>query len=171
MTDPVKFLREAGRIRRCHSLPVVFGEYNIAHHVYGVMTIILTCHPAPSTALLRAALVHDAAERVVGDVPAPVKWLNSDLARDFRDLERRVLRKNLPGEIKLDAEDERWLASADTLDLWLWAGEQVMMGNACAADVMRNLEDYWMEKPLVPELQLVRTSYTFTSLTYRELLP
>lgn len=86
----------------------------MAEHHARVAQIILALHPAPSLALIDAALHHDAGEPSVGDVPWPVKRDNPELAKALGDAEDEALRR-IGCYVELAAEDAAWLKLADRL--------------------------------------------------------
>jgi len=86
----------------------------LAEHHARVAQIILALHPAPSLALIDAALHHDAGEPSVGDVPWPVKRDNPALAKALGDAEDEALRR-IGCYVELAAEDAAWLKLADRL--------------------------------------------------------
>lgn len=120
--------REAGTVRRCHIVPH-HGQYNIAQHSYGAVSLLLLLHPAPSVDLIKAVQWHDVGERWLGDMPAPAKWENPELGRIYEAAEERVLRALdlLPD---LPEPDLQWLKAVDTLELWLWCREEEALGNS-----------------------------------------
>lgn len=124
----IQATREAGTVRRCHIVPH-HGQYNIAQHSYGAVSLLLLLNPEPSLNLIKAVQWHDAGERWLGDMPAPAKWDNFDLGQVYEAAERRVLDAIglLP---ELTREEEHWLKAVDTLDLWLWCREEEALGNA-----------------------------------------
>lgn len=68
----------------------------------------------------RAALNHDAAETVLGDMPAPAKYQYPDLAKLYEEKEREIL--NEMGLIwNLGEIESRILKLCDKLDAALWA--------------------------------------------------
>ena len=66
--------REGGNVLRCHTVPH-HGQYSVGKHSYDALSLLLLLHPNPSMNLVKATLWHDCAERFVGDMPAPAKWL------------------------------------------------------------------------------------------------
>ncbi len=86
----------------------------LAEHHARVAQIILALHPAPSLALIDAALHHDAGEPFVGDVPWPVKRDNPALAKALGDAEDEALRR-IGCYVELAPEDAAWLKLADRL--------------------------------------------------------
>lgn len=123
--------REAGTVRRCHIVPH-HGQYNIAQHSYGAVSLLLLLHPHPSLNLIKAVQWHDCAERWLGDIPAPAKWDHTELGRVYEEAERRVLDALglLPSLIP---DEENWLKALDTLELWLWCREEEALGNEAVA--------------------------------------
>lgn len=86
----------------------------LAEHHARVAQIILALHPAPSLALINAALHHDAGEPSVGDVPWPVKRDNPELAKALKGAEDAELRR-IGCYVELAPEDAAWLKLADRL--------------------------------------------------------
>jgi 5'-deoxynucleotidase YfbR-like HD superfamily hydrolase len=80
--------------------------------------------------LLQAALYHDEAERVLGDMPGPVKAGFPALARAYADAEAEVLSDmDLPGyPWELTEREEAIKTLADRADAWRWA---IMHGEYC----------------------------------------
>ena len=67
-------LYNAGAVRRWHTNPHMAHVVDtIDGHSGRVAKMILLLHPAPSMALIRAALTHDDGEYAVGDIPGPAK--------------------------------------------------------------------------------------------------
>ncbi len=130
--------REAGRVRRCHIIPH-HGQYDVAQHSYGAVSLLLLLHPNPSLGLIKAVQWHDCAERWVGDLPAPVKWTHAELGQSFENAEQRVL-KVLGLFSNIGAEDINWLKAVDTLDLWLWCREEEALGNEAVTAMRRACE-------------------------------
>lgn len=68
----IDFMWNGGETRRYHGFRMLM-EDTVGHHSYNVACIIMKVRPNASAALLRAALKHDMAEHIVGDMPAPTK--------------------------------------------------------------------------------------------------
>jgi len=119
--------REGGAVRRCHIVPH-HGLYNVAQHSYGAVSLLLILHPDPPLALIKAVQWHDVAERWLGDMPAPAKMVNAELAAEYELTEARILSRLglLPN---LTAGEKAWLRAVDVLDLWMWSREEERMGN------------------------------------------
>lgn len=144
--------RECSKVERCHTLPH-HGSYTNGQHSHDAVSLYLILCPRPKVDVIKAIHLHDYGERWVGDFPAPAKWAAPDLGSITHELEDRCIR--LMGfEIHLDEDDRAWLKAIDSLELWLWAHDQVAMGNANAQSVIGNLDDYlryanWLPQPVV----------------------
>ena len=117
----------AGFVRRWHTNPeLAHTNDRIDGHSGRVARIILMLHPSPSVELLRAALIHDDGESVVGDIPGPYKFClkNSDCWIISND-EDRALESIWDRGADLrwidDPSDQNWLSFADRLDAYMWA--------------------------------------------------
>ena len=88
--ERVLFLFNGGMVRRYHTLPTN-KEITVAEHSWLVAALLTVLLPAPSAALLRAALFHDCAEQLWGDLPAPVKWLDPNAQEIHTSMEQTTL--------------------------------------------------------------------------------
>lgn len=86
----IQQLVESGQVLRYHVEPIPNRQTN-AQHSWGVAAIITMIHDDPSANLLKAAIFHDAGERVAGDMPAPFKWANPDIKGRLDDFEDSIL--------------------------------------------------------------------------------
>lgn len=110
----------AGFVRRWHTNPDLAHTCDrIDGHGARVARIILAWHPDPSLELVKAALIHDDGESVVGDMPYPAK--TGRLGRAYRDAESAVAKKIWGAFPRLTGLDEAWLKFADRLDAYMWA--------------------------------------------------
>jgi hypothetical protein len=114
----------AGFVQRWHTNPDLAHTCDrIDGHSARVARIILALHPSPDLTLIRAALIHDDGESVVGDVKAPTKDGNRDLADALDRAEWDAvdaLWGHYPAE-GCSTEDRAWLKFADRLDAYMWA--------------------------------------------------
>lgn len=115
MTRALAAILRGGHCTRWHANPdLAHVRETLAEHHARVAQIILALHPAPSVALLDAALHHDAGEPAVGDLPAPFKRDNPNCAALHAEAEDQA-RQALGIDIDLPEDDARWLALADRL--------------------------------------------------------
>jgi hypothetical protein len=133
--------RGGGSVQRCHTVRHA-GSYSNAEHSWGVAMLLLQLYPEHSRRLLAVALVHDIPEAVTGDVPATVKHGSGD-DHEFDD--HILAAWDLPTLGSLNADEKLVLKTCDKLELWLWAREQLSMGNNFSIEVVENLE-FWFSK-------------------------
>ena len=79
------WFRDAGDVTRFHTLRTI-RQQSVAHHSWGVATLLLHVWPEAPASVLRAALWHDVAEIETGDMPAPIKWANPELKKELGDV-------------------------------------------------------------------------------------
>lgn len=79
-----------------------------------------TCRIELRKELLLAALYHDEAERVIGDLPWPARQMYPALAEAYAKAEQAVL-KDAGLVFDITPEEKTILALADSLDSWRWA--------------------------------------------------
>lgn len=156
----IVYLREAGAIERAHTLPH-HGSYRVDSHSWGVAMLIFTFHPNPSLRLIKRALTHDVAERWTGDIPAPTKWADGEIAKRLNMAELRI-EKTLGLDIELDEDEKLWLKSCDVIELFLWAKDQVAMGNLNANVVLGNLASYFSRNAVPLPLKHFLETHTWT---------
>lgn len=116
-------LYNAGAVRRWHT------NKHMAHvvdtidgHSGRVAKLILMLHPAPSMALIRAALTHDDGEYAVGDIPGPAKSAMSPAVRAALDAMETAAREAIWGpDPALTDREAKWLRYADRLDAYIVA--------------------------------------------------
>jgi 5'-deoxynucleotidase len=110
----------AGFVRRWHTNPeLAHTNDRIDGHAGRVARIILMLHPKPSVALIRAALIHDDGESVVGDVSAPSKDKYPVIADALEEMEY-IARCSIWGHCE-EFHEHKWLKFADRLDAYMWA--------------------------------------------------
>lgn len=137
LVDQVTKLREGSAVERAHTLPH-HGSYSVGKHSYDATMLLFTLHPGPTMELVKALMAHDLGERWCGDVPAPTKWSDGELAKRLGILEKRCL-AHLGYDISLTHDDALWLNAIDKLELLLWAKEQLALGNQNAIVIVANL--------------------------------
>ena len=122
-TSPLYWLLRGGSTRRYHTEGVAIQQ-DVAQHTWRVQVILLHLWPNASPELLKAALYHDAAEGLTGDIPAPVKR-DPALKAAIGTLERGFLAHlGLTDECRLTDEEKARLKCADYLELVWTCSEQ-----------------------------------------------
>ena len=127
-------IRKGGAVKRFHTLTMLKENLNSSHS-WGVATLIQDIAPNCSKEVLLAALYHDVAEHITGDVSAPTKWRYPELQDVLRKVEREV-EDNLGIQIKLSTEEERLLKFADMADLVLTCISEYRLGNSEVVEVI-----------------------------------
>lgn len=122
MTDLVSIFR-AGLTRRWHANPDLADTCDrVDGHSARVARIILAIHPAPSLAVVAAALQHDDGEgapRGTGDMPWPFKAsLPEPIRAAFASWETDAARE--VWGIRHADSDDPWIKLADRLDALMW---------------------------------------------------
>lgn len=141
--ERVKFAREAGAVRRCHTQMIV-GSYDVAQHVFGMISLLRVLHPEPSVQLIWACHSHDVPERWTGDIPRPAKWAGVVDRDKLAEVELGILR-DTGFEYNLTQDEESWLLGLDILELYLWTLDQLSLGNR-NAQKMRDRIDRWFSR-------------------------
>jgi hypothetical protein len=153
-------MRECSRVERCHTLPH-HGSYTDGQHSHDAVSLYLVLCPDPSLEVVKAIHVHDYGERWCGDMPAPAKWAAPEIGRALHRLEAGCLER-LGLSTTLTTTDEQWLKAVDCLELWLWAYDQLAMGNRNAQAVIDNLNDYFANAKLPEEVRAFLRDYQWT---------
>jgi hypothetical protein len=132
LVDRMMFCYGAGQVKRWHTRDYMIREESVAAHSWNVAMWIMLLHPEPGKALVHAALVHDVAEKMTGDMP---RWAKQDPAVGglFDELEYKVLEsKGL--QFDLEEDDLVWLKAVDCFDAWMFLRQNVLAGNKLALD-------------------------------------
>lgn len=144
----IDFMWNGGETRRYHGFRMLM-EDTVGHHSYNVACIIMKVRPDASAALLRAALKHDVAEHIVGDMPAPSKRAAPDYVHyeaEKQGAPREVSRVSFrewfgsyeadtaaQHGVQLDEDltvEETWvLKFADSLDGMRFCINEMLLGN------------------------------------------
>lgn len=141
----LEFMWNGGNTRRFHTMPTLTID-TVGHHSFNLLCILLFLREDLPAHVLRAALKHDIAEHVVGDMPAPTKRALPNYMgvrtptghiseRSFREAfgehEAKVAEAhgvNLEEDALSDAE--KWLLKlADALDGMRFCIQERRMGN------------------------------------------
>ena len=88
-----------------------------------------------------AALFHDTAEVITGDLPTPVKYYNSDIKNAYKDIEKKAedtLLDMLPTDLsedflslyRPDPVTEKYVKAADKISALIKCKEELSLGNS-----------------------------------------
>lgn len=151
MANKVMLFREAGRVRRLHTVPLT-QHYDVAQHSYNMAVMAMAICPAPSQELIEACLFHDVHERWTGDAPAPVKWAEVNLANAMRAVEVRI-NHELNIEPNLTDSEQRWLKGLDLLELFLFCQDELRVGNTNVREVANTCHDILFREDTPEQIQ------------------
>jgi len=154
----VRWILEAGAVRRCHTLPHQ-GVYDVSQHSWNALALLYVLHPDPSRELIWALAFHDVGERFFGDQPAQVGWADKSLRSLQKQAERKAL-ACLDVNPKLTALEAEWLDNLDRLELMLWCDQQIAFGNQHVSKCRKGLYDWFAGNlNLVPEVAIFLQKY------------
>ena len=146
LANAVDFVRMGGLTKRYHTQHVN-KENTVAAHSFGVawMVYFLTSVDGQvcSHNLIMAALAHDLAEQVTGDISSPTKRKFPDLAKMVQEMEIELLSEhNLNFEAHLTPDEKRILKLADCLDGALYCIGEIQLGNRSIMEVYNRYCNY-----------------------------
>ena len=116
--DHMQALYNSSFTQRWHTHPRLarMGQ-TLGHHQWGCAALLSQLHPAPSSALLLAALFHDVGESETGDTPYNAKRKHGDL---FGAVEKEAQERISGHAFVLSDEDQLWLKLVDRLESWMF---------------------------------------------------
>jgi len=138
--NQVNAIYNGGRVVRYHSTTFP-RKQSVAEHSYGVASLCALCSLNPSAELLSAALFHDIAECVTGDIPAPVKTNNKKLGEMCACLERDFM-ETLWLTTSITEDEKVILKFCDMLEGMLFSLEEYRAGYPPAKDMFYRWESY-----------------------------
>jgi 5'-deoxynucleotidase YfbR-like HD superfamily hydrolase len=154
MKAKLKFIMDGGEVTRYHTTRTIQDE-SVGHHSFGVaMYCYLLCRPSAN--LLIAALVHDLAEHMTGDSPAPAKK-ELGIGDMVNALEERLLTE-VGFNIALTESEKRTLKLADIFQGMAFCVRELQMGNKNMDAIFWRYATYAKERhPYGDELILYNT--------------
>lgn len=130
--------------RRFHVIPMVAGE-TVGHHSALVAGLLLILWPNVSRNVLVAAITHDLAEYVTGDLPSTSKRLGIVDRKALAEQEAAVLKAAGLQDPQLSDEEALQLKTADVLAGMAACVHERMLGNLYIAEVFLNFSSYFQE--------------------------
>jgi len=144
LSDILELVAKGGGVKRYHN--EMIENQTVGHHSFGVAWFCwLLSHRSPTAELLYAAISHDIAEGVVGDVPSPTKRAIPGLRKTLADYEDKVMTDLGLPEPRIDAGDVRILKFADIFEGMLYCITQRSMGNRNVDKIFANYRDYSLQ--------------------------
>jgi 5'-deoxynucleotidase YfbR-like HD superfamily hydrolase len=154
MKHTLEFIQAGADVKRFHTKLTLQSE-TVGHHSHGVAMMCLLLDPFLRRQVLIAALVHDLAEHITGDIPSPAKR-QYGIGEQVNALEEDLLRAADLASPKLHPDEERTLKLADIYQGMLFCAREISLGNIQMREVFNNYVGY--AETMVPvdrELELL----------------
>jgi 5'-deoxynucleotidase YfbR-like HD superfamily hydrolase len=145
--DTIRFLIDGASVSRFHNLETIHRR-TVADHSWGVAQLIfLLSEDIPRIDLVRMALSHDLAEQIVGDIPAPLKWLDKDIDTHLDHIESGILKSaGHPITEYLSKPEIRILQMADALEGMMCCVRERRLGNLNVIPVYQKWVQLFVDK-------------------------
>lgn len=123
----------------------------LADHQWGVAMLAMYLTDNKCTLfLVRAALVHDCAELIIGDIPAPTKWKFGSLLEEAERKAEEEMGITVWLE-NITPDEQELLSVADRMEALLFSYEELLLGNTRMQwpfeKLMRKLAEVWARIP------------------------
>ena len=156
MKTQLEFITFGAEVKRYHTVTTL-REETVGHHSHGVAMLCLILCPSASAELLKAALMHDLAEQVTGDIPSPAKREYYH-GGNFDELERRLINESGLKFPFLTEYEKRILKLADIAHGALFCVRELELGNRRVRLVLQRYQQYAENMQLtLRELELFNT--------------
>ena len=140
MKTQIDFYLRGAEVTRYHTLSTLQRE-TVGHHSHGVALLVTLLQPEARAEVLRAALLHDLAEHLTGDIPSPAKRLYG-IGEQVSTVEHSLLEAagfKLP---PLTPDEHRLLKLADLAHGALFCVREIGLGNRRMLEVFRRYMTY-----------------------------
>lgn len=137
MRNRIEFFLDGAETERYHTIRTLQRE-TVGHHSHGVAMFVILL--GGGEGVLRAALYHDLAEHILGDIPSPAKK-KYGIGEQVNELEEQIL-KGVGFSAELTGDDKRKLKFADIFQGMSFCTREVKMGNAKLASVFYRYKTY-----------------------------
>ncbi len=137
MRNRIEFFLDGAETERYHTIRTLQRE-TVGHHSHGVAMFVVLMQG--SAMALRAALFHDLAEHILGDIPSPAKK-KYGIGEQVNELEEQLL-DGMDFNVELDARSKRILKFADIFQGMSFCTREVKMGNTKLASVFYRYKTY-----------------------------
>jgi 5'-deoxynucleotidase YfbR-like HD superfamily hydrolase len=136
MKERVKFIVDGSEVKRFHTIRTV-GIETVGHHSFLVAMLCRMLSTNCTNTLLLAALTHDLAESVIGDVPAPIK-AKTALGKTEEEI---LADTGLEYVTLLTTEERRILTLADRLAGLIFCRQEIGVGNTLIRPCLYNYSE------------------------------
>lgn len=143
MRNRIEFFLDGAEVERYHTIRTLQRE-TVGHHSHGVAMFVILMGGGED--VIRAALFHDLAEHLLGDIPSPAKK-QYGIGEQVSALEDKIL-KTVGFVVELDPAEQRMLKFADIFQGMSFCSREVKLGNKKLITVFHRYRSYAEE--LVP---------------------
>lgn len=127
MKTQLEFFQSGSEVVRYHTVTTLIKE-TVGHHSHGVAMLCYLINPRVSARVLLAALQHDLAEAVTGDLPSPAKRAYG-IGQQVSNLEDKLLTDAGLEMPILSDEEHRLMKLADIAQGALFCSRELSLGN------------------------------------------
>lgn len=162
MKRTLEFIFRGAKTRRFHTADTLTTQ-TVGEHSFGVAWLVILLNPSARKELILAALAHDLAEHVVGDVASPAKRAFPALKSALDSAEALALCGAGLDYTKGLADSElRLLKYADMLDGMLFCVRERKMGSVVVTEIYERFRQYASEvKGLPPSAEELFNTITY----------
>lgn len=151
MKETIDFIIRGSEVTRYHTLRTI-QEETVGHHSHLVaMFCFLLTEASPN--LIFAALTHDLAEHVTGDLPSPIKR-QLGIGEQFGQLEEELM-ETVGLVTDLDESEKRTLKVADIFSGITFCTRELELGNRNIRPILNRYVSYAEALVLVGEEQRI----------------
>jgi len=128
MKERLDFFAAGADVLRYHTVRTLTQE-TVGHHSHLVALLCTLIDPDASRELLMAALLHDLAEQVTGDIPSPAKH-QFGISEQVSEMEAKIMRSAGIDFPLLTLDEARILKLADLAQGALFCARELSLGNS-----------------------------------------
>ena len=128
MKERLDFFAAGADVLRYHTVRTLTQE-TVGHHSHLVALLCTLIDPNASRELLMAALLHDLAEQVTGDIPSPAKH-QFGISEQVSEMETKIMRWAGIDFPALTLDEARILKLADLAQGALFCARELSLGNS-----------------------------------------
>ena len=137
MRNRIEFFLDGAETERYHTIRTLQRE-TVGQHSHGVAMFVVLMQG--SAMALRAALFHDLAEHILGDIPSPAKK-KYGIGEQVNELEE-VLLGGVGMNFKLSPDDARRLKLADIFQGMTFCIREIELGNKAMLTILQRYKAY-----------------------------
>lgn len=145
MYQRLLFIYKGAKTKRYHAADTLTSQ-TVGEHSFGVAWLVVLLCPQARKELILAAMAHDLAEHLVGDVSSPTKRKYPALKTLVDDAEAELLKSHsLDFETQLTKDEMRILKLADNMDGMMFCIRERKMGSRFVCSIYGNFYNYTAE--------------------------